>query len=133
MAWLFLLSVFLHWNVVQSFPVFVFNDTSSSPTATPSYAYLVNDLKIPDKFILCTSAKQARFDDVGFYVISGKDSAEWLTAQLSTFSAETWLTIWWDESGYWVGRPQGPMLNMWYHICLSFDLKTNEIEANING
>ena len=83
MAWLFLFSVFLHRNVVQSFPVFTFNDTSSSPTATPSYIYLVNDLNLPDKFILCTSVKQARFDDIGFFVISGKDSGEWLTTQLT--------------------------------------------------
>ena len=79
MMWLLLFSLIIHCKVVQLFPVFTFNGTSPSSTPTPSYAYLVNDVDLPDKFILCTSVKQARFDDVGFYVISGKDSKEWLS------------------------------------------------------
>ena len=133
MMWLLLLSLLFHCNAVQPFPVFTFNDTFSTPTPTPSYAYLVNNLDLPDKFILCTSVKQARFDSVGFYVISGKDSDEWFSTQLSAFSDDIWLTIWWDESLYWAGKLQDSMLDIWYHICLNFDLKTSKIEANANG
>ena len=133
MMWLLLFSLIIHCKVVQPFPVFTFNGTSPTSTANLSYAYLVNDLDLPDKFILCTSVKQARFDDVGFYVISGKDSGEWLTTQLITSSKETWLAILWDEAFYKVGKLQNPMLDIWYHICLTIDMMTSEIEANVDG
>ena len=84
-------------------------------------------------FTLCTSVKQARYDDVGFYVISGKDSGEWLTTQFITFSTEIWLTVWWDGSLYRAGKLKSPSLDVWYHICLNFDLKTSKIEVNVNG
>ena len=130
--WPLLLLLLSHYNFVQPFPVFIFDGTFST-SASPSYAYLVNDVDLPDKFILCTSVKQARFDDVGFYVISGKDSGEWLTTQFTKFTNETWLTLWWDESRYWVGKLKNPMLDIWYHICLKFDMKLIAIEANVIG
>ena len=133
MMWLLLFSLIIHCKVVQPFPVFTFNGTSPTSTPTPSYAYLVNDVDLLNKFILCASMKQARFDDVGFYVISGKDSDEWLITQFTKFTNETWLTLWWDESRYWVGKLKNPMLDIWYHICLEFDLKLIAIEANVNG
>ena len=129
---LLLFSLIIHCKVVQPFPVFNFNGTSPTSSATPSYAYLVKDVHLSEKFILCTSVKQARFDDVGFYLISGKDFGEWLTTELRAFANETWLTVWWDEALYRVGRLQNPMLDIWYHICLNFDLKTNEIKASVN-
>ena len=131
--WLQILSLLFLCNVAQPLLVFTFNGTSSISTATSSYAYLVNNLDLPEKFVLCTSVKQARFDDVGFYVISGRDSEEWLTTQLSTFSNEIWLTVWWDTSFSWAGKLQNPMLDIWYHICLKLDLEMSEIEANVNG
>ena len=89
MMWHLILLLFSQCNVVQPFPVFTFNGTSPTSTPTPSYAYLVNDVDLPDKFILCTSVKQARFDDVGFYVISGKDSeAETSTANFFLRNSE---------------------------------------------
>ena len=133
MMWILLFSLIIHYNDVQPFPVFTFNGTSPTSTPTPSYAYLVNDVNLPHKFILCTSVKQARFDNVGFYVIAGKDSGEWLATQFSTFSNEIWLTVWWDEAFYSVGKVENPMLDMWYYICLRLDLKMNEIEANLDG
>ena len=133
MMWLLIILLVSHCNAAQPFQVFTFNGTSSTSTPTPSYAYLVNDVDLPDKFILCTSVKQARFDDVGFYVISGKNSGEWLTTQFTKFTNETWLTLWWDESRYWVGKLKNPMLDIWYHICLEFDFKLIAIDANVNG
>ena len=132
MMWLLLFSLIIHCKVVQPFPVFTFNGTSPTSTPTPSYAHLVNDVDLSDSFTLCTSVKQARFNDVGFYVISGEDSKEWLTAQFSKFIDETWLTIWWDEAHYRVGKLQNPMLDIWYYTCLNFDLMTSEIEANVD-
>ena len=133
--WLLILLLFSNSNVVHPFPVFTFNGTFSSPTATPSYAHLVNNIDLPDTFILCTSVKQARFDDVGFYVISGEDSGDWLTTQFSTYyySNETWLTVWWDGAFYGAGKLQNPIIDKWYHICLKLALKASEIEANVNG
>ena len=66
-------------------------------------------------------------------VISRKDSGEWLTAELRTFGNETWLTVWWDEALCRVGKLQNPTLDIWYHICLNFDLRASEIQANVDG
>ena len=118
MMWLLILLLLSYCNVLQTFHVFTFNGTSPTSTANLSYAYLVNDVDLPDKFILCTSVKQARFDDVGFYVISGKDSGEWLTTQFTKFLTETWLSIWWDGSRYWAGKLQGPILGRLFLVHL---------------
>ena len=71
--WFLILPVLLHCSV--AFQVLTFNGTSSSKGAL-SIAYLVEELQIPDIFILCASAKQARFDKVGFISVSGKDSQD---------------------------------------------------------
>ena len=49
-------------------PVFTFNGTTAS-SAGPSIAHLDKDLQLPGKFIFCSSVKQARFDNVGFYSV----------------------------------------------------------------
>ena len=70
------LSVFFQSFVIEAFPVLAFNETLESSSST-SFATFVGDLGIPDdNFILCTSVKQARFDDVGFCSVAGRDSSE---------------------------------------------------------
>ena len=75
----------------NSFPVFSFK-SSTSAQKSPSYAYLAENVPLPDTFVLCSSIKQARFDDVGFYTINGKDSEEWFGMEFRTYSKETKLT-----------------------------------------
>ena len=81
---------------LSAFPVFTFNGTTaSSDSAGPSFAYLDKDLQLPGKFILCSSVKQARFDNVGFYSVSRRDSQEWIKLKIETFMKTTRLTIYW--------------------------------------
>ena len=84
-----LLLVFLLLNgfAIQAFEVFTY-DVHWSDSIAPSYASLSRDVNLPESFILCTSSKEATFNDVGMYSIYGEDSTSvddneyppWLTS-----------------------------------------------------
>ena len=130
--WLLFLPILLHNFVIQAFPVFTFNGTSDS-SATPSFAFLVSEVDLPDIFILCSSVKQARFDDVGFFSITGKDTREWLRVNLRTKFHEIKFALVWDGKFHWLGKLQNPRLDYWYHVCLRLDLTEGEVEVAVNG
>ena len=116
-----------------AFPIFTFESTPTS-TATPSYAKLVKDVQLPDdSFILCSSVKQARFEDLSYFSIAGNNSQEWLKIRLQTYKNETKLGLLWDESFYRVGKLNDPRLDFWYHVCAKVDLDADEIEVAVNG
>ena len=112
--------------------MFTFNGTTGS-SHTSSFATLVSDVNLPDTFILCSSSKQARFDDVGFLSISGKHSGEWLVVEFVTFTEATKLVLRWDGSFHILGTIENPKLDYWYHVCLGIDLTKKEIVVSVNG
>ena len=63
-----LLLVFLLLNgfAIQASEVFTY-DVHWSDSIAPSYASLSRDVNLPESFILCTSSKEATFNDVGMY------------------------------------------------------------------
>ena len=126
------LPLLLHCSV--AFPVFTFNDTSTSQE-TLSYAYLAKEVPLPDIFTLCTSVKQARFDGNRFFSIIGKDSRDWMLMRFKTFSNETKLTLNLGEDHRYhiLEALRNPRLDFWYHICVRINLGKNEIEVAING
>ena len=128
--WLVLFSCFLH--CLMALKVFTFNGTST-PAETPSIAYLTKEVDLPNPFILCSSVKQARFDDLGFYSISGKDSRDWMIMFFLSFSNATKLALLWDENFRILDTLTNPRLDYWYHTCAKIDLKTNEFEVAVNG
>ena len=130
--WLLFLPILLHSLEIWAIPVFTFNGTSES-SATPSFASLVNDVELPDIFILCSSSKQAKFDDLGVYSIAGKDSGVWLSIKMYTFLKATKLALRWDGKFYNIGELKNPKLDYWYHVCMRMDLSKNEIEGAVNG
>ena len=130
--WVLLLSLLLNSLMIQAFPVFTFNGTGG-PSGSPSFAYLATDVELPDNFIICSSIKQARFDDLSFYYISGKDSLEWMRVEFRTYSKATKLTLRWDGKFHRVGKLQNPRLDFWYHICLSLDSTKGKMEIAVNG
>ena len=130
--WLLFLPILLHVFVIQAIQVFTFNATPES-SSTTSFASLVSEVDLPDTFILCSSIKQARFDHVGFYIIPGKDSFEWMRVEFRTFLKSTKLALRWDGKFYYLDKLQNPRLDYWYHICLSFDLTKNEVDVAVNG
>ena len=125
--WSPLLFILLYSFMVEAFPVFSF-DSNASPQKPPSYAFLVEEVLLPDNFVLCSSAKQAMFDDVGFYTINGNDSQEWVGIEFRTFSTETKLTVRRGQNIHSFGKLLRPRLDYWYHICMMLDLNGNEIE-----
>ena len=127
------LSVFFQIFVVEAFPVFTFNETLESSGST-SFAIFVGDLDIPDDtFILCISVKQARFDDVGFCSVQGKDSSEWIRLEFRKFSDAIKLALSWDGKYNILGAIQNPRLDYWYHVCLKIDLPSTKVEVAVNG
>ena len=60
---------------VEAFSVFTFSETFYPPSP-PSFASLTRSIELPDAFILCSSSKQARFDDRGFYSVLGEDGSQ---------------------------------------------------------
>ena len=128
----FLISILLRGFLVEAYPVFTFHSPPSSWEESPSYAYLVKDIHLPDKFTLCSSIKQARFDDVGFFTIHGQDSQEWLEMEFEIKKAIK-LTVRQDKDIHRIGKLPNPRLDYWYHICMRMDLKESKIEVAVNG
>ena len=128
----FLISILLRGFLVEAYPVFTFHSPPSSWEESPSYAYLVKDIHLPDKFTLCSSIKQARFDDVGFFTIHGQDSQEWLEMEFEIKKAIK-LTVRQDKDIHRIGKLPNPRLDYWYHICMRMDLNGNKIEVAVNG
>ena len=126
--------LFFNFIVVEAFPVFTF-DGFLDPSETPSFASLVGDIKLPDNFIVCSSSKEATFNQVGLYTILGEDSRDWLTLIIWPFWGEVWVTVDWDGGYYFHtgGDLENPKLDHWYHICLKLDLVKTQIEFAING
>ena len=126
--------LFFNFIVVEAFPVFTF-DGFLHHSETPSFASFVGNIKLPDKFIVCSSSKEATFNQVGLYTILGEDSKDWLTLIIWPFWGEVWVTVYWD-GGYHFhtgGDLENPKLDHWYHICLKLDLSKTQIEFAING
>ena len=130
--WLLLLPTLLQSLEIKAFDVFTFNGTSDS-SATPSFAFLVDNVYLPDKFILCSSIKLARFDEVSFFSIAGKDNSEWLRVDFRIFGKAIKLAIRWDGKYVILGQLKNPKLDYWYHVCLGFDLTESKVEVAVNG
>ena len=63
--------LFVNNIVVQAFPVFT-SDGSLDHLEAPSFASLVGDVKLPETSIVCSSSKEATFNEVGLYTIFGE-------------------------------------------------------------
>ena len=94
-----LLLVFLLFNgfAIQAFEVFTY-DVHWGDSIAPSYASLSRDVNLPESFILCTSSKEATFNDVGMYSIYGEDSTEWMIMSIRPGLQAVMLTIDWEEA-----------------------------------
>ena len=126
--------LFFNYIVVQAFPVFTF-DGSLDHSAIPSFASLVADVQLPESFIVCSSSKEATFNEVGLYTILGEDSKDWLTLIIWPSLGKVWATVYLNGEYHFKtgGDLENPKLDHWYHICLKFDLSKTEIEFAING
>ena len=125
----------LNTSAVYALPVFTFNFTIDDPSTSPSFASfdLVTDLNLPQTFTLCSSIKQAMFDDVGFYTVFGEDSSEWLTVKFHNRGDTIHLSLRWGGKWHVLKRLWNPRLDYWYHICLGMDLTKTEIEVAVDG
>ena len=130
--WILLNLLLLNSLEVHAFPVFTFSDTFYPP-APPSFASLTRTVELPGTFILCSSSKQARFDDRAFYTVLGEDGSQWLTVLFEQPQDQLELWIIWNKSQYRMGNLTKPRVNYWYHICLQVEVEGNKITVSVNG
>ena len=88
---------------------------------------------LPNTFILCSSSKQARFDDYDFYSVLGDDGTQWLNIYFEQLPKAVVIWIIFNKNHYKVGNLENPKVNFWYHVCLYIDLEKNRITASLNG
>ena len=126
--------LFFNYIAIQAFPVFSF-DGFFDHSETPSFASFVGDVKLPNNFIVCSSSKEATFNEDGLYTILGEESKAWLTLTILPRWGKVWATVYWDGGFYrhTGGDLENPKLDHWYHICLKVDLSKTEIEFALNG
>ena len=121
-----------NYIAIQSFPVFSY-DGSLDHSEGPSFASLAADVKLPDNFIVCSSSKEATFNEVGIYSIFGDEYRDWLTVLIWPLWEAIKVTVYWDREFHLAGDLDSPKLDHWYHICLKVDLSKTEIEFALNG
>ena len=113
---------------------FSFNGSfhTSSP---PSFAFLdeEEEVELPPHFILCSSHKQANFDDRAFLSVLGKDRRQWLA--LLTWQYPGSITLWAELDGgfYEFGEIENPKLLFWYHTCVEINSEKGFIAGAVNG
>ena len=100
---LVLVFLLLNFYDVQAFEVFTYEANWNDSTHL-SYASLSHDVDLPKSFILCTSSKEATFNDVGMYSIYGEDSTEWLIVSIRPNYRGVMLTIDWGGRNPLLGR-----------------------------
>ena len=105
---------------------------TSSP---PSFAALdeKEEVQLPAHFILCSSHKQANFDDRAFLSILGENGRQWLA--LFTWQYPGSITLWaeLDEGFYEFGEIESPKLSFWYHSCIEINSDQGFIAGAVNG
>ena len=117
-----LLFILFNSIVIEAYPVLFFNSTQSLKKQDPSYAFLAKDVHLPEKFTLCSSIKQGRSDDVGFFTIHAQDSQEWLEMEFESFSKETKLTIRQGKDIHRIGKLPNPSLGYWKLVILYYGI-----------
>ena len=136
---LFLL-VFLYLlssNVAIKTFEFVRNDLE--PTLELSSANLDSNplIKLPEKFILCSSHFQSHYDTKNtgtIYVLYQNENMTipWFNIGIWT-NKQIWGNVMHKNSWHNLGSLQSQDLFEWIHICLEFDLFKETVSASING
>ena len=95
-----------------------------------------SDIIVPDKFIFCTSHKQTRIDNKGFYHIYGLGNEPWMSTKFSFGSdAPNSVGLWGAFGSTWIyfGDIPEPKLYFWYHMCHKVDTVRGVLSVSING
>ena len=124
--------ILMHSMRVKAISVFTFSD-NFYPIEPPSFASLTRNIVLPDAFILCSSSRQARFDDRVFYSVLGEKNEPWLSVYFENMLWGVFVWLKWNDGWYKFGRLNTPQLAFWYHICLEVNIQANKITCAMNG
>ena len=115
--------------------VMVFKFKSSNQITYMSLASEA-DIVVPDEFIFCSSHKQTRIDQKGFYQIYGAGNEPWMSTKFSLGSdGPNSVGLWGAFGSTWIylGDIPEPKLYFWYHICHQVDTVRGVLSVSING
>ena len=112
-------------------------DKSSEISEVTLDQQTTEDVPLPDKFILCSSQQLSKMtiEGQGPYTILGQDDKTWFSLSFWYVSPKV-MEVWAMASGdkwYLLGTIPRPTFNSWYHICLEFDIKDNQVKIASNG
>ena len=91
---------------------------------------------LPEVFILCTSHKQIRMNNKGFYEVYGEDANPWMSTMFYPVTGtHDKVSLWGKFGKKWefLGDINEPKLFFWYHMCHMVDTIRGVISVAING
>ena len=91
---------------------------------------------LPALFTLCTSHKQIRMNNKGFFQVYGQDGNPWMSTELySVPGTHGEVSVWggFGEKWMFLGDIDEPKLFFWYHICQKVDTIRGVISVSVNG
>ena len=91
---------------------------------------------LPEVFILCTSHKQIRMNNKGFYEVYGEDANPWMSTMFYPVTGtHDKVSLWGKFGKKWefLGDIDEPKLFFWYHMCHMVDTIRGVISVAING
>ena len=119
---------------IKALPTTIFSFNGSFHTSSPpSFASLDEEVELLTHFILCSSVKQASFDDRAFLSLFGEDGRQWLA--LFTWQYPGSITLWaeLDDGFYEFGEIENPKLSFWYHTCVEINSEEGFIAGAVSG
>ena len=122
----------LQSSSAKAFPVFTFTETFYPP-ASPSFASLTRNVELPNTFTLCSSSKQARFNNRGSFSVLGADGRQWLSVVFWQHPQTVIIWMVWNKVSYNLGALVNPKVNFWYHLCLAIEVRGKKVKASMNG
>ena len=115
------------------YPVYSYTGPPT-PNSSLSFATLATVAALPGQFTLCSSSRQARFDDRSPYSVLGGDGGPWVVPVLWESPGHT-IHLWARWAGIWLklGLVEEPRLGPWYRVCLGVDTTARRVTAALNG
>jgi hypothetical protein len=118
--------------------VFDFDSARLSPPGPELSSVVLSSSQtgsLPDRFVLCSSAKQGKIDGKSPYLLRGQDCLPWLA--FSLYPGDDGHYMWIDVSKgkFWakLHSIEKPWTNVWMHICADVDTVTGTLRVSLNG
>jgi hypothetical protein len=106
----------------------------AAPGSPLSAGLLGKSVALPARFIICSSAVQAKIDGKSPWSLYSDDGLPWLT--LSFWNLETGPALWADiRQGTWklLHQIERPQTHVWRHVCADIDSVAGNMTVSVDG